>query len=359
MNRGKPNIIFRCDGSSEIGLGHVVRCLALADELHRHNACPVTFAMRRDALGVQLCEERGYRVVRGLTPYLPDDGVWLRDLSHDIHADILVLDVRDELPREVVQRLRDEGLLIVTIDDPSPRRLDADLAFYPPIPQVRQLDWFGFTGKQYVGWEWVVTRPEFSPHHFPKTSNPRPIVLVTMGGSDPAGMTAKVVEGFNDVRQDCELLIVTGPGFQGHEALNVQLARSLHPYTVQHQVKKMWEVMSRADLCVASFGTTAYELAAMGVPSIFLGLTPDHVRSASTFVKEGIATCLGYHEDVNAQMVGAEVSRLLGDANRLERMRGRAIDLMKHSGAPRIATTILQEWEQHHDVCQGMATAQG
>ena len=152
MSRPGPSVLFRCDGSSEIGLGHVARCLALADEFRKRHDCIVTFAMRRDFLGFRLCEEQGYRVVRGLTPNLPDEGIWLRDISQDIRAGILVLDVRDELPREIVQRLRDEGMLIVTIDDPTDRRLDADLAFYPPIPQLQQIDWLGFTGKRYAGW---------------------------------------------------------------------------------------------------------------------------------------------------------------------------------------------------------------
>ena len=40
------NILFRCDGSKEIGLGHVVRCFALADELQKQNKeSVITFAM--------------------------------------------------------------------------------------------------------------------------------------------------------------------------------------------------------------------------------------------------------------------------------------------------------------------------
>lgn len=358
MNHTGPSILFRCDGSSEIGLGHVVRCVALADELSQEHDCAITFAMRRGAVGFRICEEHGYRVVRGLTPNLPDDGVWLRNVSQEVQAEILVLDVRDELPREVVQRLKDEGRLIVTIDDPTERRLEADLAFYPPVPQVQQLDWYGFTGKRYAGWEWVITRPDFSNFGHQYGSNPRPIILVTMGGSDPAGMTAKVIEGLNQVKHDCELVIVLGPGFQDNETLNAQLRQTPHPYTVKHNVTKMWEVMSCADLCVASFGSTAYELATMQVPSVLIGLTQDHVKSASMFVKEGMATCLGQHETVTPQMIAEEITRLVSDPQQLIQMRARAKGKMIGGGSQRIAETILEEWQHQYDMCQGMATAQ-
>ncbi len=357
MSHAGPSILIRCDGSSEIGLGHVMRCLALADELRSQHDCAVTFAMRRDALGVRLCEERGYRVVRGLTPNLPDQGVWLRDLCQEIEAEIVVLDVRDELPRAIVQRLRDEGKFIVTIDDPTDRRLEADLAFYPPIPQLRQLDWLGFTGKQYAGWEWVITRPEFSAPITRETSSYRPVILVTMGGSDPVGMTAKVVEGLNDVERDCEMLIVLGPGFNDDQALNVQLERATHPFTVERHVTKMWEIMSHVDFSVASFGGTAYELAVMQVPSVLIGLTQDHVKSASAFVNAGIALCLGQHEQVAPQMITQSTTQLLNDPGRLNQMRMRAKHIMKGGGSQRIADTILEEWQNHHDSCYEMASA--
>lgn len=359
MNHAGPSILIRCDGSSEIGLGHVSRCLVLADEFRTRHDCAVTFAMRRDALGVRLCEERGYRVVRGLTPNLPDQGVWLRDLCQAIHAEVVVLDVRDELPRAIVQRLRDEGRLIVTIDDPTERRLDADLAFYPPIPQLQSIDWLGFSGKRYAGWEWVVTRQEFSHPSRRPVSSHRPVILVTMGGSDPAGMTAKVVEGINRVERECEMLIVLGPGFHDDHALNVQLERASHSYTVKRHVTKMWEVMSQADLSVASFGGTAYELAAMQVPSVLIGLTKDHVTSASAFVKEGMAICLGQHEQVTPQMIAEAVSSLMADPIRLEQMRARAKHLMKDGGSQRIVDTIVEEWKHRHDRCEELAAAHG
>ena len=59
----RSSILFRCDGWPEIGFGHVVRCLALADELRDVHGCEVSFAMVKATAGCSMAEARGYRVI--------------------------------------------------------------------------------------------------------------------------------------------------------------------------------------------------------------------------------------------------------------------------------------------------------
>ncbi|MEZ4483750.1 MAG: hypothetical protein R2864_03865 [Syntrophotaleaceae bacterium] len=70
-------------------------------------------------------------------------------------------------------------LLVVVLDDSSDRRLAAaDLAFYPPVPQVAELDWSDFDGDCYAGWEWIPLRSGFD-RKLPQPANQMP-PLVTM-----------------------------------------------------------------------------------------------------------------------------------------------------------------------------------
>ena len=65
-------------------------------------------------------------------------------------------------------------------------------------PSVR----LGHTGQLHVGWEWVLLRREFAqrPSQLP---HERPLVLVTMGGSDPAGLTLKAVSALDLLDEAC------------------------------------------------------------------------------------------------------------------------------------------------------------
>ena len=230
------------------------------------------------------------------------------------------------------------------IDDAGDRRLEADLAFYPPVPQVKRMNWDGFTGALHVGWEWAPLRREFSepverePHDTPK-------VLVTMGGSDPAGMTLKAVAALDGLAEDFDTVVILGAAFSHDDALQEILAGTRRRFDIRRNVADMRGLMVRADLAVASFGVTAYELAAMGVPTVYLCLTSDHAESASALVDAGMAVSLGVHENVSTEDLAESVRSLLTDPDRRERMSQSARKKVDGRGAQNIAREIVGRME--------------
>ncbi len=318
-----------------------MRCLALAEELRGNQGCKVVFAMRSAEIGFQEVREHGYAV---MTPGAAENfnyHQWMKGIIQETKADAVVLDVRDDLPSDVLKDLRSGRILIVTIDDPSDRRLDADLAFYPPVPQLREMNWDGFKGVLYAGWEWVILRKEFT-----KTSkrikNKRPVILVTMGGSDPEGLTLKAVAALDMVQQNFDAIVILGKGFQHHEELHELLLKTKQCFRIQNDVQNMAEIMAGSDLAVISFGTTAYELSAMGVPAIYLCLTGDHSQSASIFVNKGIALNMGVHDSVSKMELANTISRYLSDEHRRIKMAEQFKKIPKMDGARRIAALISE-----------------
>ena len=350
------NILIRCDGNHEIGLGHIVRCLALAGELHEVHNCHIAFAMRTGPLGIQMVEEKGYQVITPPKGDLSFDyREWLNECVKKVDAEGILFDVRDGLTRAVVRELRNNGIIIVTIDDPEDKRLSADLAFYPPVPQVKRIDWTGFTGKLHIGWEWVILRKEFSIAPCPLPQAPSsishvPKILVTMGGSDPQGMTLKAVKALEMLDEGFEAVVVLGAGSQHKKQLASLLSDCKHYVDVQEDVQDMAKLMSQSDLAVASFGLTAYELAAMGVPAIYSCLTEDHAESASIFVQAGTAVSLDVFSSVSKKDIATAIGSLLGDLNQFQSMCKQAVGLVDGRGVERIAEIIASSVTNHGSV---------
>jgi UDP-2,4-diacetamido-2,4,6-trideoxy-beta-L-altropyranose hydrolase len=336
------SVLFRCDGSHSVGFGHVVRCLALADEL-KDMGCVVSFAIREEgAMRSLAAQEKSFPVILSEECNSWDYSSWLEQAVVAAKADILILDVRDDLPVSVLHSLRNRGILIVTIDDPSDRRLAADMAFYPPVPQVERQGWTGFTGRLYVGWEWVLLRRYFADRPKRKEHGDSPVVLVTMGGSDPFGMTLKAVKSLNMMDVDFRAVVVLGPGFTHQKNFEELITNSKHCFDVRYNVFDMSQVMVNADLAIASFGMTAYELAAMGVPAVFTCLTEDHAESASAFVRAGISMSLGVYSDLALDDLVQSIADLLDNSEKRAQMASQARKLVDGRGARRIAKQIIK-----------------
>jgi len=331
--------LIRCDASPEIGLGHLVRCLSLAEVFEKRYGVNPVFAMRLDPLVDRVMPKR-YQAIT--VPRSESQGTWLVEQVRQYGARLLIVDVRDDLTRWELQAIRSDGIRVVVIDDLSDRRLAADLAFYPPVPQVRNADWSGFTGEVFCGWQWVILRPDL-----PQAARAGPAerlrLLVTMGGSDPAGLTLQAVRALELVDLEFAATVLLGPGFAHHnDALNHLLSRTRRRFVVRRGPNDMPAVMARADLAVCSFGVTAYELSAAGIPAIYLCLTPDHAESASALAKEGMGVSLGVFDAVTHNQLAATVRDLLLNRQRRERMRDQARRGIDGLGAARVAATLAK-----------------
>jgi len=339
------HILIRCDGSSRVGMGHIVRCLALADELRERYYCEVAFAVQEDEIGINLINKHNYRVFTPIENNLKFDYYsWIIEVIEEFQPHVFILDVRDELPIKAILEMKERKIKIVTIDDPSDRRRFTDLAFYPPIYQVGKLDWTGYDGKLFVGWDWILLRPEFSIQKtIKKTDKMNPIILVAMGGSDPQGMTLNVIRAIEKCEREIFVKIILGPAFSHYDVLLDLLKDTRQNYEILINVENMADIMRGVDVAVVSFGVTAYELAALDIPSVYLCISPDHSESAQSLADQGYGVNLGEYPKITKIEICKAINTVLkyfdSGRNRKEEPK-KSID---GRGYKRISQKIIEE----------------
>src|SRR4029077_9002474 len=116
-NRG---IFFRVDGGRSMGMGHVVRCLWLADALRGMYGKPVSFCMAQDDIGISAVQRRGWPVRRVAAEELGEvDG----------DALVIIIDLPGGVSAEAVRSLRQKSprSLVVLMDGTCTGRIEADL----------------------------------------------------------------------------------------------------------------------------------------------------------------------------------------------------------------------------------------
>jgi spore coat polysaccharide biosynthesis protein SpsF len=331
-------VMIRCDGGTEIGLGHVKRCLTLARALRDDQGFGVVFAMIGDDKAAGLVEAEGFRVVRKAEAQERD---WIAGLIRETGATALVLDVRTALSRTDVAALRDTVPLVVVLDDASERRLAAHLAVYPPVPQTRALSWPVGDVDLCIGWKWALTggAPWRQPR---KLDSGRATlrVLVAMGGSDPQGLTLRAVKAIAAAGRRVTPVVVIGPAMPFPEATADACQAAAPDAEILFSPEALMPVAADCDLAIVAFGVTAYECAHVGTPALYLGLTPDHAMSAQGFEDAGFGINLGVAATLNDRKIVEALQTLSADPEKRRAMAAAGRLGIDGLGAERLAAEI-------------------
>lgn len=327
-------IVVRCDGGATLGFGHVRRCLSIARSLRDRHGFGIRFAMIEDPTAVEVVRSEGFAV--DVMPEGQKEIDWLLGLAAAHKPLAWVLDIRSALSPHEVLRLRGTDTLVIAMDDGSERRLMADATFYPPVPQVFALPWDLAEREPCVGWEWVALGQENLPVKL--DGNAAPHILVSMGGADPLGLTLPTVRALAKIHEPMKVTVVLGPS--SSPALDQQIRAAAPDFMIARSPKNLAELMATADVALVTFGVTAYELAAIGVPAAYLCLNEDHAQSASAFVRSGMGVSLGLSSRFNEAKLVETVLQLMEDPD-LRRSMGAAGRLnLDGRGASRIAGRI-------------------
>jgi spore coat polysaccharide biosynthesis protein SpsF len=325
--------MIRCDGGGKFGYGHVKRMVALARALRDREGIGAIFALNGSEDAAAPIRRAGFEatMLHGASD--------LETLIDANSPDILLLDGREGPSRAELERLKRGVAVTAVIDDGNERRLAADYAYYPPVPAAKALDWTGSNTLPRLGWEWALLglNPNAATTRAPSS---RPTILVTMGGSDPHGLTLRMAKALAVLDTAYRIRFVIGTGMKNAGTVARGLVALKKNYETVEGADDLSIEYASADVALCAFGVTAYELAACGIPAIYLGLTPDHVDSASAFADAGMGINLGLADKTPEAEIARTVQWLLSKPAARREMRNAGLSLLDGQGAARIAADL-------------------
>jgi spore coat polysaccharide biosynthesis protein SpsF len=336
--------LIRCDGGGRFGYGHVKRMVALAKSLRDREGIGAVFAVGGSEDARQPIRAAGFEAV---AIDAARDEAELGALIEARGPDMLICDMREGIERASLSRLAKKVSLTAVIDDASNRRLAADFAYYPPLPQTARLDWWDSACVPRIGWEWALlglsrTKPAA---HF---ASARPNLLVAMGGSDPMGLTLRSAVALSRLDPVFRARFVIGPGMAEATRVAKTIVGLSPNFETLEGADDLATEYASADVALCSFGVTAYELASYGVPALYLCLTEDHAMSASAFEHAGMGLSLGLAERAEDGDIAKAVWSLLTDSARRREMHAAGLMTIDGAGASRIAADLAQGLAERH-----------
>lgn len=348
------HMVIRADATTKSGIGHLMRCLALAQAwLNRGGKVTFLSCFENASLRHRIISE-GFRLILMERMHPDPSDVWqvINFLRTDVEVNDLSWLVLDgyHFDPDYQALVRKDGIRSLVIDDYNhlPRyhadillnqNLGAEKISYTTDPNTICLfgPKYALLRTEFLQWE------DRIKDQSQRVSN----ILVTMGGSDPCNLTLKIVRALNQTRlRGFKINIVAGPANPNIDVLKYEIesaAKAKIPTANRihlHKSAKIPKLMAEADLAITAGGSTCWELCFFGVPLIVIVAAENQVGVASELNRAGAAISLGWHEDVETADLASAVRELSCDPEKLRSMSMIGTRIIDGKGCERILTLM-------------------
>ena len=163
-----------------------------------------------------------------------------------------------------------------------------------------------------------------------------------MGNSDPESISVKAIKAVQHINLGIHLDIILGSMNKLNEVFfQDQLKDYKGSWKIHRNIKNIATLMKKADLAICNNGLTRYELASLGIPTIFLSNNQKDVQFSDLFASFGCAHHLGWHKNLTSKDVANEVVSLIQNFNTRKNMSHRGKKLIDGDGVERVFREIM------------------
>lgn len=323
-------IAFRADASLQMGSGHVMRCLTLADALEAQGADCQFISREHPGHLREVILQRGYRVncpvaqdhsaqiaIKNIVKKSsnlqqePAHAAWLGStwqadaqetaaILADLQPDWLVVD-HYALDQRWEEALAPHYRKLLVIDDLADRPHRCDLLLDQNLGRKPQdyARWVPAACHVLVGPQYALLRPEFAalrPYSLQRRQAQPALnrLLITMGGVDQPNATGQVLQALKTcaLPTDCRITVIMGltaPWLQNVRELAAEM-----PWLTEVvvNVNDMAQRMADSDLAIGAAGSTSWERCCLGLPTLMVVLADNQKEAAVHLHTVGAAYCL-------------------------------------------------------------------
>ncbi len=336
-------LLIRTDAGTNIGHGHLMRCLALA-ESWKDSKGPVTFAVAELPSSLeQRLTGKGMDITRiTAPPGSVNDAFQVAQLANMNGIDWVVVDGY-HFGSSYQRVIKDSGLSLLWIDDNGDcDHYYADIILNQNIHAAPELypNREPYT-KLLLGTKYVLLRKEFlkSQTSEPNLPDMAGKILVTLGGGDPDNVTLKAVQALQQlIIPDWEAKVVVGSNYPHYQSLENTVKEKNGQIELVREPDHMPELMQWADISLSGGGSTCWELAYMGVPGILLVIADNQLESARMLTKKGAFLTIENATQTTPEIIARTLSDLITDRELRKQLSHNANQLIDGNGSSRVIT---------------------
>jgi len=340
-------VCFRTDASLNIGSGHVMRCLVLADELKQRGADVFFICRQSNGDLINMIKEKSFPVLIIREDSSAGDAAVILDIlkKHKQAVDWMVvdhygLDIRWE--KDVKPFVKN----IMVIDDLADRVHECDLLLDQNFYIGMENRYDGLTPdncRRLIGPKFSLLRAEFKQARakLHKRNVPAKNILVFFGGSDITNETLKILEAIallnnKEIKTD----VVTGIN-NPHKDKIKEFIDSTCGMSYYSNINNISELMLKADMFIGAAGITTWERCCLGLASLVVSVAQNQVKTAEDMAKSNFLYYIGRHDLVSVSDIKGAIEYFFSSPQALEDYSRNSYNLVDGLGSIRCADAIL------------------
>jgi UDP-2,4-diacetamido-2,4,6-trideoxy-beta-L-altropyranose hydrolase len=333
-------IVFRCDGGTALGGGHVMRCLVLAHNF-ADRGWDVGFAASAETFASVVALDQS-AVERAVLPSQAEAEPAVIAERWSDGTDVLVV---DHYQRDAAfeRTLRPWARRIVVIDDLADRAHDADVlvdAAAKDEGAYRELTPAGC--RILVGPAFAIVHRAFREARAKALArrDGRRVrrVFVGFGQIDAPNATMSALTALDAAGFTGQVDVVLGRGAPHLRQVQAQTHDRVRVYVDSHDVAAL---MTDADLAIGGGGVTAWERCCLGLPSVLIGIAGNQSSTTARIVSVGAGIDAGRVGPDTEGRIAEALRRLLDDDPHRPAMARAAAALVDGEGAERIVQAVI------------------
>lgn len=325
----KKKVLLRADGNTQIGLGHIYRCIAIAEMLQEDLSCEFLLGHNSQIKNIIPSQFPVKYIPASIT--LENESEWINE-NFDTKSLLIILDGY-HFNADYQKNLKKLDAKLVYIDDLAKEHMVADAVInHAPSANATDYKKENYT-KLFLGIQYAILRQGFLKKAKEAQANFKTIsnVLITLGGSDEHNITLKILEPLLEINQIQKIDIIIGAAYPFKEQLEEKVKSSNKHIQLFSNLSEleMINLMSACDAAFAPCSTTCMELFAVNKP-VFAGFSASNqIALYNYFKSSGLIFDLKNLQDITVKEIKElveEKSKQLPEINKMLNLQKQLID---------------------------------
>ncbi len=329
-------VLILTEGGRTIGLGHLMRCQALAREFRdARRRVIVNFIAHADSQTEVFFKRTGGSLIN--FDWIKDTRRTL-DLAKD--ADLVIIDSYIA-PPAVYSRIHslNNKAYVAAIDDYNRINYKADMVINPSLCRRSDLGYNSRSLGYLLGSEFVILRKEFRFLPQRKINNTVKRILIAFGGGNYRSLISRILSSLSGKGYNFDIVSSDCPKISERRRSGIKFHSGL-------SALQMRRLMADCDLCISAGGQTLYELAATGTPVVAVAVAKNQMLNVRNLSLLGILKYAGWYEDKDLvrEIIGSiDLMRDAGIRRKMSRLGQMHID---GNGAKKIVSYLYDIYKR-------------